>query len=182
MLRIRQVEVSVDLFTDTEIKKSIARKIKININDIKSFQINKMSIDARHKPILKYILEVDIEVPDEYKYLGKDILITPCEEYEFKPCGETVLKNRPIIVGSGPAGLFCAYMLAKEGYKPLIIERGEMVEKRVQTIEKFWETGKMNINSNVQFGEGGAGTFSDGKLNTMVKDPKNIGRMSLRHL
>ncbi len=80
------------------------------------------------------------------------------------------MKHRPVIIGSGPAGLFSAYMLAKYGYKPLILERGEKIENRVKTVEKFWKEGTLNPESNVQFGEGGAGTFSDGKLNTSVKD------------
>ena len=80
------------------------------------------------------------------------------------------MNYRPIIVGSGPCGLFCAYFLAEAGYNPLIIERGDTVEEREKNIKKFWQTGMLNINSNVQFGEGGAGTFSDGKLNTLVKD------------
>ena len=75
-----------------------------------------------------------------------------------------------IVVGSGPAGLFTGYLLAKSGYRPLILERGEKVEDRIKTVEQFWKTGKLNTDSNVQFGEGGAGTFSDGKLNTLVND------------
>ena len=80
------------------------------------------------------------------------------------------MKERPVIVGAGPAGLFCAYMLAEQGYKPLVIERGEMVEERTKTIDHFWKTNELCADSNVQFGEGGAGTFSDGKLNTLVKE------------
>ena len=103
-------------------------------------------------------------------YFGTKRLKAPEEKYEFKITGKEKMKNRPIIIGAGPAGLFSAYMLAKHGYKPLILERGEKVENRVKTVEKFWKEGILNKNSNVQFGEGGAGTFSDGKLNTLVKD------------
>ena len=88
--------------------------------------------------------------------------------------GSEPLSGRAAVIGSGPAGLFCAYLLAKEGYHPLVIERGAPVNERREDVRKFWETGRRNTVSNVQFGEGGAGTFSDGKLNTLVKDP--IGR------
>ena len=81
-----------------------------------------------------------------------------------------MLAHSPVIIGTGPAGLFCGYMLAKQGYAPILLERGEDIEKRTATVDKFWKTGTLNPESNVQFGEGGAGTFSDGKLNTLVKD------------
>src|SRR5699024_2985191 len=83
------------------------------------------------------------------------------------------LENRPVIIGLGPAGLFVAYELAKHGYKPVVFERGKCIEERVKNVEDFWKSGKLNKNSNVQFGEGGAGTFSDGKLNTLVKNKEN---------
>jgi uncharacterized FAD-dependent dehydrogenase len=101
------------------------------------------------------------------KNKSKDIFITPDETYHFPKKKEI---ERPIIIGCGPAGLFCAYLLAEHGYKPVIYERGEKIEERVKSVEEFWKTGKLNLNSNIQFGEGGAGTFSDGKLNTLVKD------------
>ena len=182
MIRVRQVVVDVNHISDEIIKLSLAKKLKIEENEIISFRINKESLDARFKPNLNYIFEIDVSLKNEELILKKhknsnDVLITPDEEYKFKPNGELTLKNRPIVVGTGPAGLFAAYMLAKEGYKPLIIERGEMVEERVKTVAEFWKTGKLMPNSNVQFGEGGAGTFSDGKLNTLVKDPEKRSKL-----
>ena len=103
--------------------------------------------------------------------------MAPSRNYEFKGNGTNELINRPIIVGSGPAGLFCAYNLCLQGFRPLIIERGKKIEDRVKDVEEFWNNNKLDINSNVSFGEGGAGTFSDGKLNTLVKDENNRGRM-----
>ncbi|NLP34462.1 MAG: NAD(P)-binding protein, partial [Clostridiales bacterium] len=100
-------------------------------------------------------------------------------KYNFKPNGTMELKLRPVVVGTGPAGLYCAYLLAKHGYQPLVIERGEEVAKRVQAVEHFWNCNELNTESNVQFGEGGAGTFSDGKLNTMVKDVSHRYRFVL---
>ena len=135
-------------------------------------KISKKGIDARDKNNIFYVYEIDVKVLKEEKILSivkdKEVFRTPNEEYKY------VLKRSsdiiPVIIGSGPAGLFSAYMLAEAGYKPLIIERGEQIEERVKSVDEFWETNNLNINSNVQFGEGGAGTFSDGKLNTLVKD------------
>lgn len=179
MLRIRQLKTEVTADT-TVIPVKIAKKLGISVNDIEEFKIVKKSLDARKKNNPFYIYEVDIKTPLEDKILKQnkslDVIKAPHEEYNFVKPGNKVLKNRPVVVGAGPAGLFCAYILAENHYNPLIIERGESVEKRVETIEKFWKTGKLNIHSNVQFGEGGAGTFSDGKLNTLVKDKAYRGK------
>ena len=178
MIRIRQIKI--DILNDNEdcLLKAIAKKLKISSNRIKDYVINKKSIDARYKPQIYYIYEVDVEVDNELEILklnknNNDVVVTPNEEYIMPKKGDILLDKRPIIVGSGPAGLFCAYLLASMGYKPIVIERGEKVEDRIVTVTKFWEEGKLNKNSNVQFGEGGAGTFSDGKLNTLTKDKYN---------
>ena len=175
MIRVRQVVVDINKNSKDNIIKSVSKKLHINPYEIIDFKINKESIDARHKPNISYIYEVDIKLNNEKLILknnkSNDILETPCENYSFKPNGIVKLKNRPIIIGSGPAGLLAAYNLAKEGYNPLIIERGKRVDERVEDVSRFWNEGILDTNSNVQFGEGGAGTFSDGKLNTMVKDP-----------
>ena len=174
MIRVRQVKVDVKKNTNEELKKQVAIKLKINDSDIYNIRIQKKSIDARKKDEICFVYEVDLEVKDEQNILknikSKDIFLTPDEEYHFSKIGVTEMKYQPIVVGSGPAGLFTAYLLAEHGYKPIIIERGECVEDRVKSVEEFWKTGCLNENSNVQFGEGGAGTFSDGKLNTLVKD------------
>ena len=171
MIRVRQVKVSIN---NNNLKEKIAYKLKIKENDIINYKIIKESIDARNKDELLFIYEVDVEVSNEDIILSKnksnDILKSIEKNYEINITGTNKLNNRPIIVGSGPAGLFAGYYLSKLGYKPLIIERGEDVDSRTKKIEEFWNKGKLDINSNVQFGEGGAGTFSDGKLNTLVKD------------
>lgn len=175
MIRIRQIKISVGKDSIQELRNKLCKKIKCQDKDILDIKISKKSLDARNKPNLYYIYEVDIKVSNQEKILkrnrtNQDVLITPNEEYKPPKLGNNKLNNPPIVVGSGPAGLFCAYLLAELGLKPLIIERGEPIDKRVQTVEKFWQTGQLNKESNVQFGEGGAGTFSDGKLNTLVKD------------
>lgn len=173
MIRLRQVEINIDAQED-EIINKCAKKLKIKKIEIISYKIVKKSIDARNKNNIVYCYEIDIETKDEEKILkrnkSKDILKTPNEQYNFEITGIKKISHRPVIIGSGPAGLFTAYFLAKYGYKPLILERGEKVEDRVKTVEKFWNEGTLNLESNVQFGEGGAGTFSDGKLNTLIKD------------
>ena len=175
MIRIRQIEVPVEKDNLEEIKKCCSKKIKISSFDIKDISIHKKSIDARKKPNIYYVYEVDVLVDDEKNILKKvhsnDIFVTPNEEYKFPKSGTKKLEHPIVIVGAGPCGLFCSYMLVQAGYKVIIIERGEKIEERVKSVEEFWQTGKLNTNSNVQFGEGGAGTFSDGKLNTLVKDP-----------
>lgn len=180
MLRIRQIKIPVENSNDEVLLSKIAKTLHIKTSDITSFSIKKKSLDARKKDAIYYIYEVDVKTPKEALILksntSNDIFASPNEEYICPPTGSEELKNRPIIVGSGPAGLFCAYLLAEQGYKPLIIERGEDVDSRVKTIEEFWATGKLNKDTNVQFGEGGAGTFSDGKLNTMSKDKAFRGK------
>ena len=170
MIRVREIKVPLN---DDYVKKYVALKLKINKGEINNLKINKKSIDARKKEKIHYVYEVDIELRNEKNIkFSNNILKTPKEEYKFNDFGNQKMDNRPVIVGAGPAGLFCAYILAENGYKPIVIERGEQVEKRVEIVSKFWETGKLDKNTNVQFGEGGAGTFSDGKLNTLVKDKK----------
>lgn len=178
MIRLRQVKVSLDK-RDNLLKK-VAQLLHIKESDIISYKIIKESIDARRKENILLTYEIDVEVSNEESILkynkSNDIFLAPTETFNFEITGTKKMLHRPIIVGAGPAGLFCAYLLSEHGYNPIIIERGESVENRVNSIEEFWKTGKLNINSNVQFGEGGAGTFSDGKLNTLVKDKAFIGK------
>ena len=170
MLRIRDVKINVKDNNDNHIKRKIEKLINSKIN---SFHIVKKSIDARKE--LMFVYTFDIEVDNEEKVLknNKNIIKTPNEEYIFNVLGKEELKSRPVIVGTGPAGLFLGYFLSKYGYKPIIIERGEKIENRIKTVDKFWKDNILNENSNPIFGEGGAGTFSDGKLNTLVKDKFN---------
>lgn len=177
MLRVRQIRLKITQNTPENLKCLLAKKLKISQDIINNFYIRKQSLDARNKNDIYYVYEIDVDLKNENKiynkYKNKDIMISPNMNYKFEQTGINKLKNRPIIVGSGPAGLFVAYILAENHYNPIIIERGEKIEDRINTVETFWKTGKLNSNSNVQFGEGGAGTFSDGKLNTLVNDKNN---------
>lgn len=173
MIRISQIKLPL-AHKETDLRNAIIRhlKLKSNQNDFQ-YRIVKKSLDAR-KNDLKYIYSVDVDIPNENSILKKagnnNIIISPKKNYAFVDCGSEKLSSRPVIIGCGPAGLFCAYTLAVRGYRPIVIERGGDVEERTASVNQFFEQGILNPESNVQFGEGGAGTFSDGKLNTMVKD------------
>ena len=179
MIRLRQIDVNIEV-SDCNLKKICAKKLHVLEEQISEINIVKKSIDARKKQDIYYCYEVDVKLREDKeereilrKNKSKDIFKTPDEKYILKCENQELKQKKIVIVGSGPAGLFSAYMLAKIGCKPLIIERGEKIEERVKTVQKFWEKGILNTESNVQFGEGGAGTFSDGKLNTMVKDKEH---------
>ncbi len=173
MLKIDQIKVPVN-HNEQDIIKKIAQSIGVSQKEISNLHIIKRSIDARKKPELYYVYSIAFTVGNESKILkkSKNVQLYKPSVYQFPSLCEDGIKleHSPVIIGAGPAGLFAAYELAMAGYKPLILERGKCVEERQKDIEKFWSTGILNPNSNIQFGEGGAGTFSDGKLNTLVKD------------
>lgn len=147
-----------------------AKKLRVDKSEIKNLRIFKKSLDARKKGDIKYVYSIDFSIKDEKKYSKvKDVcLIESKAEAKCIPIRKP--QNRPIVVGSGPAGLMAGIVLAQAGLKPIIIEQGKSVHERKKDIEAFWEKGKLNVESNVQFGAGGAGTFSDGKLTTGVKN------------
>ena len=167
MIRISNIKIDVLKDNEDYLIKKIEREINEKVID---YKIVKKSLDARKD--IKYVYSVDIKVSNEDKVLkrNKNTFKTPVEEYILNIEGTNELNYRPVVVGTGPSGLFIGYMLSKYGYKPILIERGERIEDRVKTVSSFWENNNLNEESNVQFGEGGAGTFSDGKLNTLVKD------------
>ncbi len=169
MIRIHQIYVSLDEHM-AHLKEACAKKLKIPVSEILSYRIVKESIDARKQVVrLSYI--VDCAVKDENRFLHlPDVKIAPDESYPMPTCGNKQAEGRIVIAGFGPAGMFAALLLAEMGYCPLVLERGEDVDHRLQKVERFWKEGKLDPNCNVQFGEGGAGTFSDGKLTARTKD------------
>lgn len=181
MLRISQLKLPV-AHTQEQLEKKLLKMLRMSKKDLGQYYIRKRSLDARKKPELYYVYSIDVEIKNEERVLksmkGK-VQKVSSRPYSVPEHGTERLSDRPVIIGSGPAGLFCAYLLAGEGYRPLIIERGASVRERRRDVEKFWETGVLDPASNVQFGEGGAGTFSDGKLNTLVKDPAGRNRFVL---
>ena len=180
MIRISQLKLPVD-HTPDALEKKICQQLKIKKEELSSWKIVRRCLDARKKPDLKFVYVVDVDTPKERKILhrmqkvnNKNIMLTNKTEYQFPTGGTEKLKQPPVVIGSGPAGLFCAWALAKAGLRPVVYERGEKASERKKTVDQYWKDGILDPNSNVQFGEGGAGTFSDGKLNTLVKDP--VGR------
>ena len=173
MIRITQLKLPVG-HRPEQLKKKIAKTLKCG-EDAFSYEIIRQSLDARHKEDKKFVYTVDVKVAAENKILRKihnnNIMSINKRIYQFPQPGKEELHHAPVIVGSGPAGLFCAWYLARAGYRPLVLERGQEAQKRKETVDRFWKDGVLDPDSNVQFGEGGAGTFSDGKLNTLVKDP-----------
>lgn len=161
MIRINNVKVYQDL-EDEELLDYVLRKNKLNRSDVKSWYIFKKSIDARDKENVHYVYTLDLELNG-----NKEKRFYKVEKYRF-PKIELKRKSnfRPVIIGFGPSGMFAGLILAEYGLKPIILEQGNQVEQRIKDVEEFRNNGKLNICSNVQFGEGGAGTFSDGKLNT----------------
>ena len=166
MLRINDIRIYEDISNEEVIKRAV-KKARIKAGDFISGKVSRKSIDARDKNNIFYNYIVDIEVNNENNYpkLNK---VTAASFYVTKKRNS---KYQPVIIGSGPAGLFCALTLIEYGYQPIIIEQGDCVEKRIEAVDNYRTNGILNERCNVQFGEGGAGTFSDGKLNTGINSP-----------
>ena len=173
MLRVSEIKLTIHE-DEHHIKEKLIQKLKIKASDLISYRIYKQSVDARKKDMLYFVYTVDARVKDQESVLKRVKHIQVIQEdqdaYQAVEGGDQHLAHRPLIIGSGPCGLFAALILAQRGYKPLVIERGKKVDERAKDVDLFWEQGILNPNSNVQFGEGGAGTFSDGKLTTQIKN------------
>lgn len=171
MIRVYQVKCA----PEESVEKALLKKCKISKKDLLSWSIYRKSIDARGQKVLfSYI--IDCEIKNENKLLklkNNDFRLPVDETYHLPASGNESLSSRPVVVGFGPAGMFAALILAQAGYSPIILERGQKVDQRKETVEAFWNGGGLNEESNVQFGEGGAGAFSDGKLTTRSKDPRS---------
>lgn len=183
MIQINQLKLNIN-HSKTELENKIRKTLQLKKDDRFSYEILKRSIDARKKPELFYVYSLGVQTSKEASILKRihnpSVMVYKEKKYFIPEIGEKSLKNPPVIVGAGPAGLFCAYLLTQAGFFPIVIERGKPVEERQQEVEKFWNTGVLEPDSNVQFGEGGAGTFSDGKLNTVVKDPSGRNQFVLK--
>lgn len=172
MIRINQLKMPLKHQT-SDVEAAVIKQLRVQPSQLQSWEIKKESLDARKsEPYVVYT--IDCQVKDEPQVLRKNkaLIKAPFEAYQFVETSKDakVLKHRPIVVGFGPGGMFAAWLLAQHGYKPIVLERGAEVDKRSDAIQKYWEEGKLDLDTNVQFGEGGAGTFSDGKLTTRIKD------------
>ena len=173
MIRIRDIALPPE-HNVNQLRFEAAQMLKISASKIRGLKIFRRSVDARKKPDVKIIYTIDVAVDgNEEKLIRKSgckkASVAPTGYYKPPKCDVTPEK-RPVIVGFGPAGMFAALILARAGLKPLVLERGDDAQTRHEKVQKFWKTGELDPRSNVQFGEGGAGTFSDGKLNTGVNN------------
>jgi uncharacterized FAD-dependent dehydrogenase len=183
MLRITEIRLPLE-HQLSDINAAIIKKLGINVADLVEYTIFKRGVDARKANAILLAYTLDVTVKGEAKVLAKlsrdqHVKIAPDTSYKFVAHAPATQTNRPVVVGLGPSGLFSALILAQSGFKPLVLERGKAVRERTKDTFNFWRTSILNPESNVQFGEGGAGTFSDGKLYSQIKDPKHYGRKVL---
>ena len=186
MLRITELKLPLN-HTNTHLKTAILDRLGIDSKSLINFSIVRQGIDARNRNSILLVYTVDVEILDEHTILKRlhsdqHVSLTPDCSYHFVTQAPKNLTLRPIIIGTGPCGLFSALILAQMGYKPIILERGKEVRARTKDTFGLWRKNILNAESNVQFGEGGAGTFSDGKLHTQIKDPNHYGRKVLTEL
>lgn len=183
MLRLTDIKLPLN-HSDNAIEQAILQKLEITKHELVDFTVFKRGYDARKKSNIVLIYTLDVNTTKETVLLeqfSKDsqIKLTPDMAYKFVAQAPEKLKHRPIVIGMGPCGLFAGLVLAQMGFKPIILERGKAVRERTKDTFGFWRKKILNTESNVQFGEGGAGTFSDGKLYSQVKDPKHYSRKVL---
>ena len=183
MLRLTDIQLPLD-HSEGDLREAILARLGIAAADLIGFSIFKRSYDARKKSAVLMIYSLDVEVHDEaavFKRVGGNRLIasTPDTSYRFVAQAPAHLDSRPLVIGTGPCGLFAALILAQSGFRPIILERGKSVRERTKDTFGLWRKRELHPESNVQFGEGGAGTFSDGKLYSQIKDPKHYGRKVL---
>ena len=186
MLRITELKLPLD-HTETDLKNAVLTRLNIKAEQLVSYTVFRQGHDARKKSEIYLVYTLDIEINNQEAYLsqlvaGSGITLTPDTTYQFVAQAPKNLKDRPIVIGMGPCGLFVGLILAQMGFNPIILERGKEVRERTKDTFGLWRKSIFNPESNVQFGEGGAGTFSDGKLYTQIKDPHHYGRKVLTEL
>ena len=183
MLRLTEIKLPL-IHAEGEIRTAIIKRLGIADDELISYVVFKRGVDARKKSNIQFTCTLDVAVRDETAILERfnndpHVSIAPDTSYHFVAQAPHNLTSRPIVIGMGPAGLFAGLILAQMGFRPLILERGKAVRERTKDTFGLWRQGMLNPESNVQFGEGGAGTFSDGKLHSQIKDPKHLGRKVL---
>jgi uncharacterized protein len=186
MLRLSEVKLPLE-HTEADIQSAILKKLSIAPRDLLRHTIFKRSYDARKKGAVSFVYIIDIETTREQQLLQRfkkdpHIVPTPDTSYRYVTHATAGIEQRPIVIGCGPCGMFAGLLLAQMGFRPIILERGKAVHDRSVDTFGFWSKGKFNPESNAQFGEGGAGTFSDGKLYSRIKDANHHGRKVLAEL
>ena len=183
MLRLTEVKLPLD-HPEGALRAAILKRLGIPNEDLIRIEIHRRGYDARKRAEIALVYTLDVEVGNEAAVLkklhgDKQVSITPDMAYKLVARAPEGLASRPVVIGAGPCGLLAALVLAQMGFKPLLLERGKAVRERTRDTWGLWRQGKLNPESNVQFGEGGAGTFSDGKLYSQIKDPQHHGRKVL---
>ncbi|HEY6897208.1 MAG TPA: NAD(P)/FAD-dependent oxidoreductase [Rhodocyclaceae bacterium] len=183
MLRLNEVKLPLD-HPEAALRAAICQRLELKDQDLLGFSIFRRSYDARKKSAISLIYALEVEVRDEAAVLkrmkdDRHVMPAPDVSYHFVAQAPANLASRPVVIGTGPCGLFAGLLLAQMGFRPIILERGKAVRERTQDTWGLWRKSRLNPESNVQFGEGGAGTFSDGKLYSQIKDPHHHGRKVL---
>ncbi|MGE4071427.1 MAG: NAD(P)/FAD-dependent oxidoreductase [Lysobacterales bacterium] len=181
MLRLTEIRLPLD-HPEPALRAAIIERLSVADAELLGFTVYKRSYDARKRGAILLIYTVDVQLRDESSVLARaptHVTASPDMRYRFVTRAPATLKERPVIIGFGPCGLFAALILAQMGFRPIVLERGKAVRERTKDTFGLWRTNKLNPESNVQFGEGGAGTFSDGKLYSQIKDPQHYGRKVL---
>ena len=183
MLRLTEIKLPLDHHAD-DLHAAILQRLKIDAEDLIGYTLHRRGFDARKPSAISLIFTLDVEVRNETALLKKltgtpHIVPSPDTSYHFVAHAPEKFSDRPVVIGTGPCGLFAGLLLAQMGFRPIILERGKAVRERTKDTFGLWRQSKLDPESNVQFGEGGAGTFSDGKLHSQIKDPKHYGRKVL---
>jgi len=181
MLRLTEIRLPLD-HPEDELKAAILKRLGIATSDLLGYTLFRRGYDARKRNAIVLVYTVDVEVKNEAVLLKKNIPhVTAAPDMSYRVVAQAPqgLSERPVVIGTGPCGIFAGLLLAQMGFRPIILERGKEVRERTKDTWGLWRKGKLDPESNVQFGEGGAGTFSDGKLHSQIKDPKFYGRKVL---
>ena len=186
MIRLTEIRLPLD-HADDALRAAAAHRLGLPADMLRALQVFRRALDARKRHAVQFVYTLDVEVADEAALLARrdgdpHVSSTPDLAYRFVARADTARALRPIVIGMGPCGLFAGLLLAQMGFRPILLERGKPVRERTQDTWGLWRKGLLDPESNVQFGEGGAGTFSDGKLYSQIKDPRHLGRKVLAEL